>query len=262
MDQAELDSALRHLAERARPFARDTTLAPALLDLYTVGRVLREPTFCDTSHHVAGLVAPHRYLIISAEFFALDEEDLPQRGLCVLRRDSYLKVLDHTRDGDRVQIALLHIPDALLEFFNRPGLNPLEERFAGLARQCFADCLNQEPVPELDTDGWRDRLVYPIGIDDDGVPYELSCEQKPLPASAAAEAGNRDDDPAPMIAAGDVLTTESSVRVGDIVRLERVAADQVVMRVCGPDDPDDGKGPYFRAVKGEKPGSFALESLT
>lgn len=212
MDAAELESALRRFVEQAVPLVRDTTLPPGLLERYNVGRILREPTFCDTSRHVGGLVAPHRYLVISAEAMALDEEDLPQRGLCILQPDSYLKVIDHSCRGDRAQIVLLHVPDALLSFFRHPGTSRLEEKFAALARECFADCLDLPPIPELDTDGWRERLVFPLGFDDDGLPFPLSCDTKPLPVSEE----NATVEAPPMFAAGDVVTFDGGVRPGDV----------------------------------------------
>lgn len=113
------------------------------------------------------------------------------------------------------------------------------------------------PIPELDTDSWRDRLVFPLGFDDDGRPFPLSCDRKPLPEpndSAADGAGS-------MFTAGDVVTFEGGVRPGDIVRFDRVAADQVVVRVCGPDDQDDGGALRFCTVRGAEPGQVAFEPL-
>ncbi len=107
----DMQAVLRGFVEAALPFARDTTLPPGLLEQYTVGRLLREPTFCDTSYHVAGLVAPHRYLVISALAVPLDDEDNPDRGLCVLQNDALLKVIDRVEAGDRAQVTLLHVPE-------------------------------------------------------------------------------------------------------------------------------------------------------
>lgn len=242
----DMQAVLRGFVESALPFARDTTLPPGLLEQYTVGRLLREPTFCDTSYHVAGLVAPHRYLVISAMAVPLDDEDNPERGLCVLQNDALLKVLDRVEMGDHAQITLLHVPDPLLPWFRDTTLNTIEQQFVELARACFAECLGQSPVPALDTDDWRDRLVYPLGFDDDGKPFDLpdGAEQEPGP-----------------FAAGDTITSESGVRAGDIVWFERTAPDRMVIRVCGPDDDRADGNPRFRVVPGEKPNSVTFEAV-
>ncbi|MBK9472335.1 MAG: hypothetical protein IPO18_08625 [bacterium] len=236
----DMQAVLRGFVESALPFARDTTLPPGLLEQYTVGRLLREPTFCDTSYHVAGLVAPHRYLVISAMAVPLDDEDNPDRGLCVLQNDALLKVIDRVEAGDRAQVTLLHVPEPLLPWFRDTTLNPIEQQFVELARVCFAECLDQPPVPALDTDDWRDRLVYPIGFDDDGKPFDL-------PAGAEPEAC--------PFAAGDTVTAESGVRAGDIVWFERTASDQMVIHVYEPDDVRADGSPRFRVVAGQKPNS-------
>lgn len=254
MEDAALESALRRLVEHAGPFARDSTLSPQILEGFQVGRVLREPTFCDASFRVAGLVAPHRFLIISAEAQALPEsgeQDDPRRGLCIWRPDSYFKVIDRTAAGEKLQVALLQIPDDLLPYFRSPELGMIERKFAELARECFTECLGEPAIPELDNDGWRDRLSYPVGLDDDGRPWPLSCEAKPLP----------DDDRVQLqVKPGDVVTFDTGLRHGDIVHFDRVGEDQVVVRVCQPSDGDPA-GPRFRATRGEEPGTFTFEPL-
>ena len=254
MDEAALESALRRLVEHAGPFARDSTLSPPQLEGFQVGRVLREPTFCDASYRVAGLVAPHRFLIISAEARALPESgepDNPRRGLCIWRPDSYFKVIDRTAAGEKLQVALLQIPDELFPYFRAPELGRIEQKFAELARECFAECLDEPAIPELDSDGWRDRLMYPVGLDDDGRPWPLSCEAKPLP---------EDDGGQLPIRPGDVVTFDTGLRHGDIVAFDRVGEDQIVVRVCEPLGGEPA-GPRFRAARGEKPGTFTFEPL-
>lgn len=247
---AGLASALRHLPTHAGPFARDTSLPVELLDRYTVGRLLREPAFCDMSHRLGGLVAPHRYLIFADEAVAIPEDDdigEPQRGLCVLQHDSIFKVIDRADAGGHVQIALLHIPQEMIAKFRRPVLSDFERGLAGQARACFADCLALPPIPELDTDGWRDRLLFPLGFSDEGEPYDVP--------------GVDDDGPGCPVAPGDTVTSEDGVRAGDIVRLDRVAADQVIIRLCRPGDDNDKAGPRFRVLRGDKPGSVKFESV-
>ena len=154
-------------------FVRDTTLPDAVLGKYRIGVLLRERTFCDASHKLGGFVAPHRYLIFSSQARSLDELTPQPWGLCVWQLGRVFKVIDRLTDGHRVQITLLEIPEHLVEPFLRVDPNPIEQAFIEHGRGLFDDCRLAPPMPELDTDEWRDRLVYPVGIDDDGRYFPL-----------------------------------------------------------------------------------------
>lgn len=56
-------------------------------------------------------------------------------------------------------------------------------------RGLFDDSRLAQPVPELDRDEWRDRLVFPVGVDDDG---------RYFPLYKAAD--HADDDARPLVA--------------------------------------------------------------
>ena len=47
----------------------------------------------------------------------------------------------------------------------------IERVLAANARRMFEAALVEAPLPELDTEIWRERLVLPIGIDDQGMPF-------------------------------------------------------------------------------------------
>ena len=170
-------------------FVRDATLPDAVLGKYRIGVLLRERTFCDASHKLGGFVAPHRFLIFSSQARSLDELAPQPWGLCVWQLGRVFKVIDRLTDGNRVQITLLEIPEHLVEPFLRVDPNPIEQAFIEHGRGLFDDCRLAPPVPELDTDEWRDRLVYPVGIDDD-------CRYFPLYDAA----DHADDDARPLIA--------------------------------------------------------------
>lgn len=156
------------------PFFRDTEIPAAVLDQYRVGQVLCEPTFCDASYKFGGFVAPHRYLIISASARCLDPISLyPEWGLCVWATGRHLKVIDIVADSGHVQIALLDVTEGYVAQCGAEELAEVERFFAAEARRLFEAALVEAPLPELDTEIWRERLVLPIGIDDGGRPFPL-----------------------------------------------------------------------------------------
>lgn len=154
-------------------FVRDTKLPDAVLVRYRVGVLLREPTYCDASHKLGGFVAPHRFLIFSSQARSLDELAPQPWGLCVWQRGRIFKVIDRLTDGERVQVTLLEIPEDLLRLFLSEDANSIEQAFIEHGRRLLDDCRRASPVPELDTDEWRSRLVYPVGVDADGRYFPL-----------------------------------------------------------------------------------------
>lgn len=170
---------LRRFLAGARPLARDTRLAAHMLDRYAPGSLLCERGFTDASCRLGGLVAPHRFLVISDRALLIEGTPDEGRGLCVLPPDSLFKVIDRATDRGSEQVTLLHVPPELLQDLGGRGLGPIEERYAAMARECFRECAALPPVPELDNDQWRARLLDPVGLDDSGEPF-------PLPAIAQA----------------------------------------------------------------------------
>ena len=154
------------------PFFRDTEMAAGVLQQYHVGQVLYEPTFCDASYKFGGFVAPHRYLIISASARCLDAVSLhPEWGLCIWPTGRHLKVIDIIADRGHVQVTVLDITEGYVRECVPGALVEIERVFAANARRMFEAALVEAPLPELDTEIWRERLVLPIGIDDQGMPF-------------------------------------------------------------------------------------------
>src|SRR4051812_43921815 len=98
-------------------FFRDTTLPDGVLAKYVPGMLLRERTFCDSSHRAGGFVAQHRYLIFSSNARCLDGIAPQPWGLCVWLPGRVFKVIDRGTDSKYTQITLLEIPEHLLELF-------------------------------------------------------------------------------------------------------------------------------------------------
>ncbi|MFF0372467.1 CHAT domain-containing protein [Micromonospora sp. NPDC005087] len=158
-------------AERGA-FFRDTSLPSAVLAKYRPGLFLREPTFCDASGRPGGFVAPHRYVIFSANARTLPLMP-PGWGLCLWPRDRLFKIVDRVTDGVRTQITLLEVPDRHVAVFSGEEPNGIETAYAAHGRELFEQLRLAGVVPELDTDRWRERLVYPVGVDDEAGYFPL-----------------------------------------------------------------------------------------
>ena len=103
----------------------------------------------------------------------MDEFALQPWGLCVWQRGRIFKVIDRLTDGEHVQVTLIEIPEDLLRLFIGEDANSIEQAFIEHGRRLFDDGRRAPPVPVLDTDEWRSRLVYPVGVDDDSHYFAL-----------------------------------------------------------------------------------------
>jgi tetratricopeptide (TPR) repeat protein len=168
---------LQNTFSECAPLFRDTTLPISILKRYKVGLFLREPTYCDASYKIGGFVAPHRFLIISSNARCLDTIAPTPWGLCVWQRGRVFKIIDYIEQAAYTQITLLEVPENLLDFFCNSELNSLEQSFVIQSRETFYQCIEMSPLPELNTNEWRERLVYPIGIDDEGGYFTLFSEE-------------------------------------------------------------------------------------
>ena len=154
-------------------FYRDTALAPAVLAMYQVGVIFRDPTFCDATYKFGGFAAPHRYLIVSAGARCIDALSAhPEWGLCIWPRDRLFKVIARHEKGPHVQITLLDVPEAQREAYVTTTLTPLEQTFAVEGAKRFEEALQRSANPEHRNRLWLDRLTYPLGIDDEGHFFE------------------------------------------------------------------------------------------
>lgn len=154
-------------------YYRDTTLSSRMLDMYRVGILFREPTFCDATYKFGGFAAPHRYLIISSNARSLDIfSQHPEWGLSVWSPGRIFKVLDKQQSAAYVQITLLEIPENMRTKFLHPHLNDLEKAFVYQAKQRFEFAFQTPVLPEHQTHLWLDRVKSPVGIDDAGRFFE------------------------------------------------------------------------------------------
>ena len=78
-------------------FVRDTFLAKETEEKYVLGKIIKEPTFCDVSCRVGGIITTHRYAISSNRFVDFSAfKNGTNWGLFVCKRNSFFKVLDIT----------------------------------------------------------------------------------------------------------------------------------------------------------------------
>jgi hypothetical protein len=172
IDNKRYEDAFNRIFPGLQMFVRDTNLSENVMEKYKVGIILRDPTFVDTSCRVGGMVTSHRYSILSNHYININEyEHGTNWGLCICQRDSHFKILDIYVLNNKTQIVLLHLDDDW-ELFQNITSN-VEEDMIKNCRERFKIRLNEEPIPELTTKDWFDRLVYPIGINNENEYFSL-----------------------------------------------------------------------------------------
>ena len=145
-------------------FVRDVNLSEDLANNYEIGMILNEKAFVDASDKIGGMVTSYRYLILSNQMNDLSEfEKDTNWGLHTTSSNSKFKVLDIYTVGDKTQILLLQLPEGFEEVFETS--NKLIDEVIEDSRELFKDVLNEEPIKELTTDEWLERVSFPIGID-------------------------------------------------------------------------------------------------
>ena len=116
-----------------------------------------------------GLMTNFRYLIASAhakDLSTLDSESALW-GHVVLTSNSFFKVLDIYKIGEKTQIFLLEIPESAVDFFTSATSN-IETDIIKKAKESFDTKVNSAPIAELQTLDWKERTEFPIGMNDKG----------------------------------------------------------------------------------------------
>lgn len=158
---------LMQMVNNCSPFYRDTNMEMDIVEKYQIGIIFQDPTFCDATYHRGGLLASNRFLIISANARCIDAySENPQWGLCLWADAPYFKVIDNIVERNYSQITLLEIPEKFLPLFRDNTFEVIEKQFAEKAEQDFREALELEPLPELNNADWLDRLIFPLGLDD------------------------------------------------------------------------------------------------
>ncbi len=178
MDKDTLVLLLMQAYGQPQAFFRDTNLTSKIAAKYQQNIFLREPTFCDATYKLGGLLGTHRFQIISAYGRCIDELSThPEWGLCIWKPNTLFKIIDVTENIGKTQITLLDVPPVLLPFFSSPRSATIEEMFAQQARECFTEALALTILPELNSSEWRERVAHPIGLDDNGDAYNIEIDE-------------------------------------------------------------------------------------
>lgn len=155
-----------------RMFVRDVDLSDQLIQQYRPGMIICERGFTDASSRIGGLGQRCRYLIVSNHMANMAQFDNAHWGLYVAKPSAHFQVIDVFRHEQKVQIALLHLPDGdawrPFETITLQGLNLVET-----VRQRFIEQYAAPLIPELASPDWRQRCQPPLGIDDTGTLFPL-----------------------------------------------------------------------------------------
>ena len=169
MDNKQIEEIYNQTFGGLTLFYRDTTLSENLISKYQVGQILTERGFTDMTYKGGGLSTNFRYLIASANGKDLSafNPNSAQFGHIVLSSNAFFKVLDIYKIGDKTQVFLLEIPANAIDFFASATSN-IEEDIIKKARESFDNKLDTDPIPELQTEEWKQRTEFPIGMSDKG----------------------------------------------------------------------------------------------
>lgn len=174
LDVKEFEDVINEIFPGLAMYVRDVNLNEKCAAAYQPGMILMERGFTDASARVMGMKTRHRITILSNHMADLgDVAENSGWGLFVANHGAHFKVLDVYEYQGKTQILLLHLPDdERWKLFKRVAVN-LEEQLIEDSRKRFENKCTQEIVPELDTKEWLDRCSNPIGMDDNGNPYDI-----------------------------------------------------------------------------------------
>lgn len=169
MDNKQIEEIYNQTFGGLTLFYRDTTLSDNLISKYAIGQILTERGFTDMSYKGGGLATNFRYLIASANAKDLSafNPDSAQFGHVLLSSNTFFKVLDIYKIGDKTQVFLLEIPATAVDFF-ASATSSIENDISKKARESFDIKINAEPIAELQKQEWKGRTEFPIGMNDKG----------------------------------------------------------------------------------------------
>ena len=180
MNNTEIEEIYKQTFSGLALFYRDTTLSEGLISKYKIGQILTERGFTDMTYKDGGLATNCRYLIASANAKDLSafNPDSKEFGHVLLTSNAFFKVLDIYKIGNKTQIFLLEIPATAVDFFANVTIN-IENDITKKAREGFDTKINSEPIPELQTQDWKDRTEFPIGMNEKGEFFYTAGDKKP-----------------------------------------------------------------------------------
>lgn len=188
MDKTAIEKIYNDTFAGCTMFYRDTNLDENLISQYKQNQIIQERGFTDMSFKGGGLNQNLRYLIASSKGKNLSAIN-PQSekfGHIVLQSNSFFKILDIYKIGNKTQIFLLNISEDSIELFQSSTSN-IEKQVIEKGRESFASKINADSIRELDSNEWRERTKYPIGMTDKGEffyqpeNHKSKTEKAPIP---------------------------------------------------------------------------------
>lgn len=170
-------NAMEEVVNRTFPgltmYVRDVNLSNEIAKKYVPGLIIREKAYVDASYRVMGMITTHRFAILSNHMANFEDfEHGTNWGLYVANRDSRFKVMAIHEYNGKTLILLLHLPDDGWKMFQNVRFN-IDDEIISSSIERFENKCNMDVIPELATDVWLERCSFPVGMDDEGIFFDL-----------------------------------------------------------------------------------------
>lgn len=174
VDMQRMQSVINQMYPGIAMLVRDINLPDGFADKYVPGMIIREKGFVDASCRIGGMVTTHRYIILSNHMRNFSQfEQGTNWGLCVAPSDSRFKVLGRHIYKGKCAIILLHLPnDENWKMFKTVNVS-IDQQLLEMTIQRFEEKCELPPIPELADRLWLGRCQFPVGLNDEGEPWEL-----------------------------------------------------------------------------------------
>jgi len=196
-------------------YYRDSQLSDSEIQKYAVGQIFRSQTFVDVSNFAGKLTKNSRFIFATNKAAPLYQvnPDTEKWKLHTINANSYFKVLDIYKKGEKTQFFLLHIPANGIDFFRntvlRLGGNNLEEQIIEKSRISLDQKMEMNAIPELEEQEWVHRTGFPIGLDVKGNLFSLQPTEEMMPQSV------------PLYNAIFKMTNDTDLNIAKIVKQEK-----------------------------------------
>jgi hypothetical protein len=194
MNGTEIEKIYNQTFSELTLFYRDSTLSEDLISKYRIGQILKERGFTYMTYKGGGLETNCRYLIASAhgkDLSAFNPES-KEAGHVLIKANAFFKVLDIYKIGDKTQIFLLEIPATAVNIFVNITSN-MEIDITKKARKNFDTKIDSEPIPELQTQDWKDKTEFPIGMNEKGECFYIANNKQPNISTGDDEENTNED---------------------------------------------------------------------
>lgn len=197
-------------------YYRDSNLTESEIEKYSVGQIFRSQTFVDVSGLAGKLTKNCRFIFASSKAAPLYQmnPNTEKWKLHAINANSYFKVLDIYKKGDKTQVFLLHLPANGIDFFRNMVLmlkgDNLEEQIIEKSRISLDQKMEMQVIPELEEQDWVQRTNFPIGLNTSGNFFSLYPTDEMMQQAL------------PLYNAIFKMTNDTALNVARIVKKEKV----------------------------------------